>query len=88
MIQLWLSKIAEFNRCQQQYPGRWKICNWLESHSETIREFEASPQNIGKGVKLYIDPKDFSGVKDFIYGINPFLFSRISVKRSLCLRAG
>jgi FkbM family methyltransferase len=66
-----LTLLCKYNRLHQHFPGRWRLCHWLEKKRPLLQKLDASPAKIAKGTYLYLDPMDYyDGLKYFIHGLN------------------
>jgi len=66
-----LTFLCEYNRLHQHFPGRWRLCHWLEQKRPLLQQLEARPAKIAKETYLYLDPMDYyDGLKYLIHGLN------------------
>lgn len=55
----------------QYFRGRWKLVAWLSRQASTIEQIKAGPVSVGRGYRIWSNPKDLGGFRYFINGINP-----------------
>jgi FkbM family methyltransferase len=75
MINLWqrvLLWLCQYNRLHQNFPGRWRLCEFLGSQSRHLTALAPMEVKVGIGTYLHLDPREkFDGLKTLIHGLNP-----------------
>jgi FkbM family methyltransferase len=63
--------LCQFNRLHQAFPGRWRLCKFLESQSDHLRTLPPIVAKVATDTYLHLDPQDkFDGLKTLINGLN------------------
>lgn len=75
MRNLWqacLWQLSQFNRLNQSFPGRWRLCEFIQRHSAHLASLPAGPTKVAHDTFLYLNPQEkFDGLKTIIHGLNP-----------------
>lgn len=75
MRNLWqacLWQLSQFNRLHQSFPGRWRLCAFIQRHSAQLASLPAGPTKVARDTFLYLNPQEkFDGLKTIIHGLNP-----------------
>lgn len=67
-----LLQLCQFNRLHQDYPGRWRLCEFLDGQSHHLASLPPVPIKVARNTLLHLDPGErFDGLKTIIYGLNP-----------------
>jgi FkbM family methyltransferase len=66
-----ISSLCWVTRNFQNFRGRWKLVDWLSKQKETIESLKAGPVSVGRGYRIWSNPRDLGGFRYYINGINP-----------------
>lgn len=76
MTSIWqrfLLQLCQWNRLHQDYPGRWRICRFLEVQAGShLAGLQARRAKVARGTYLHLDPRErYDGLKTLVHGLNP-----------------